>query len=97
MMPLKYQPCFPQRFGRIEDARSFCRQFFDWYNQNHRHAGIGLMTSDQAHYGQADAVHAGRQQTFDQAFRDTPERFVNKPPSEPTAVWINPLTPNSRA
>ena len=48
---LKYQPRFPQRFGCIEDARSFCRRFFNWYNQDHHHAGIGLMTPDQVHYG----------------------------------------------
>ena len=69
---LKYQPTFPQRFGCIEDARSFCRRFFDWYNQDHHHAGIGLMTPDQVHYGQTDAVHAARQHTLDQAFRDKP-------------------------
>jgi len=93
---LKYQPTFPKRFGCIEDAKSFCRRFFDWYNQDHHHAGIGLMTPDQVHYGQADAVHAARQQTLDQAFRANPERFVNKtpaPPAKPTAAWINPPTP----
>jgi len=96
---LKYQPRFPQRFGCIEDAKSFCRRFFDWYNQDHHHAGIGLMTPDQVHYGQADAVHAARQQTLELAFRTNPERFVNKPPTppdKPTAAWINPPTPNSR-
>jgi transposase InsO family protein len=90
---LKYQPRFPRRFGCIEDARAFCRQFFDWYNQDHHHAGIGLMTPDQVHYGQVEAVHAARQQTLDRACRDTPERFVNqppKPPAKPTAAWINP-------
>ena len=95
---LKYQPTFPQRFGCIEDARSFCRHFFDWYNQDHHHAGIGLMTPDQVHYGQTDAVHAARQLTLDQAFRDNPERFVNKPPippAKPTAAWINPPTPKA--
>ena len=55
---LKYQPRFPKRFGCIEDARSFCRDFFTWYNRDHRHAGIGLMTPNQVHYGQVDAVHA---------------------------------------
>jgi len=97
---LKYQPQFPRRFGCIEDARSFCRRFFDWYNQDHHHSGIGLMTPDQVHYGQTDAVHAARQLTLDQAFRDNPERFVNKPPTppnKPTAAWINPPTPKSRA
>jgi putative transposase len=97
---LKYQPRFPQRFGCIEDARSFCRQFFDWYNQDHHHAGIGLMTPDQVHYGQTDAVHAARQLTLDQAFRENPGRFVKKaptPPDKPTAAWINPPTPKNRA
>ena len=97
---LKYQPRFPQRFGCIEDARSFCRTFFHWYNQDHHHAGIGLMTPDQVHYGQTDAVHAARQATLDRAFRENPERFVKKaptPPAKPTAAWINPPTPKSTA
>jgi putative transposase len=90
---LKYQPQFPKRFGCIQDAKAFCQQFFTWYNQQHHHVGIGLMTPDQVHYGQADQVHAARQKTLDQAFQANPERFVNKtpePPQKPTAVWINP-------
>jgi len=77
---LKYQPQFPQRFGCIEDAKTFCRSFFDWYNQDHHHSGIGLMTPDQVHYGQADEVYAARQKTLDVAFQSNPERFVRKPP-----------------
>lgn len=90
---LKYQPQFPKRFGCIEDAKTFCRGFFDWYNNDHHHAGIGLMTPNQVHYGQADQVYAARQVTLNHAFNQNPERFVNKlpkPPSKPTAAWINP-------
>jgi putative transposase len=90
---LKYQPQFPKRFGCIQDAKTFCRRFFDWYNQEHHHLGIGLMTPNQVHYGQTDAVYTARQQTLDQAYKLTPERFVNRapqPPFKPTAVWINP-------
>ena len=90
---LKYQPEFPKRFQTIIDARAFCRRFFDWYNEDHHHGGIGLMTPDQLHFGQADAIHAARQTTLDTAFLSTPERFVRqrpKPPQIPTAVWINP-------
>jgi putative transposase len=89
---MKYQPQFPQRFGCIQDAKTFCRGFFNWYNQDHHHAGIGLMTPDQVHYGQADQVHAARQITLDGAFRRNPERFVRKeePPAKPIATWINP-------
>ncbi len=97
---LKYQPRFPKRFGCIEDARSFCRDFFDWYNQHHHHAGIGMMTPDQVHYGQIEAVHAARQVTLDQAFSQYPARFVKRPPvppAKPTATWINPPAPKPAA
>ena len=90
---LKYQPEFPRRFETIEAARGFCRRFFTWYNEDHHHAGIGLMTPDQIHFGQAEALYAARQATLDAAFLGKPERFVRqppKPPRIPTAVWINP-------
>ena len=77
----------------LQDAKAFCRNFFDWYNQEHHHAGIGLMTPDQVHYGQADAIHAARQNILDGAFNRKPERFVRKepePPAKPIATWINP-------
>lgn len=90
---LKYRPQFPKRFGCIEDAKAFCRDFFDWYNTFHHHVGIGLMTPNQVHYGQVDLIYNARQQVLAQAFLANPERFVNKPPQppqKPTAVWINP-------
>lgn len=90
---LKYQPEFPKRFETIDEARAFCRRFFAWYNEDHHHAGIGLMTPNQIHFGQAGAVYTARQVTLDAAFISTPERFVRqppKPPQVPAAVWINP-------
>jgi putative transposase len=91
---LKYQPEFPKRVQTIDEAHTFRRRFFTWYNEDHHHAGIGLMTPDQIHFGQAGAIHAARQTTLDTAFLSTPERFVRqppKPPQIPTAVWINLL------
>jgi putative transposase len=79
--------------SRQASSRDFCRRFFSWYNQDHHHIGLGLMTPDQVHYGQAEAVQAARQSTLDRAFRSNPERFVRKapePPARPSAVWINP-------
>ena len=89
----KYQPQFPERFGSIQDAKAFCRRFFDWYNGEHHHLGIGLMTPNQVHYGQTDQVYAQRLHTLQNAFDANPNRFVNSkptPPKKPTAVWINP-------
>ena len=95
---LKYRPEFPERFGSLEDARAFCRRFFEWYNNNHRHSGIGMMTPADVHHGRALRVRLGRARTLDAAYLRHPERFVRKPPAPPalpTAVWINPpATPN---
>lgn len=90
---LKYQPEFPDRFGCQQDAVVFCRSFFTWYNEEHHHSALGLMTPDQIHYGQADAIIAARQVVLDAAFAAHPERFVAKqptPPAKPVAAWINP-------
>jgi putative transposase len=89
---LKYRPSFPERFSSIEEARSFCREFFAWYSHQHRHAGIGLMTPACLHYGQAEAVHAARERVLAAAYVANPERFVKgrpRPPEILTAVWIN--------
>ena len=89
---LKYRPDFPARFGSIQDARSFCREFFPWYNQEHRHSGIGLMAPEMVHYGKAEQVSSQRQIVLASAFDSHPERFVRgipMPPSLPEASWIN--------
>jgi len=92
---LKYRPEFPNRFDSIEHARSFCRTFFAWYNHQHRHSGIGLMTPAAVHHGHAKELHAERQRVLAAAYAATPERFVRRPPTPPelpTAVWINKPT-----
>lgn len=89
---LKYRPGFPARFGSLEDARSFCRRFFAWHNEEHRHSGIGLMTPATVHFGLAPEIRAARAITLADAYAAHPERFVRRPPAPPelpTAVWIN--------
>ena len=95
---LKYCPAFPNRFGSFEDALGFCQRFFAYYNHEHRHSGIGLMTPFAVHNGQAPAIRAARQRTLSAAYARTPERFVRRPPRPPVlpeAVWINPPPPKT--
>ena len=97
---LKYRPEFPDRFDSIEHARAFCRTFFDWYNHQHRHSGIGLMTPAAVHHGHATELHAERQRVLTAAYAATPERFVRRPPTPPelpTAAWINKPTTEEAA
>jgi putative transposase len=89
---LKYRPEFPQRFGSLEDARSFCQVFFAWYNNEHRHSGIGLLTPKVVHFQEEEEVIKGRERTLINAYVTHPERFVNGvpiPPELPKEVWIN--------
>jgi len=89
---LKYRPEFPDRFGCIQDSRAFCQGFFHWYNGEHRHSGLGLLTPAMVHYGQAENILRQRQEVLDVAYQLHPERFVRsapKPPALPSEVWIN--------
>jgi putative transposase len=97
---MKYRPEFPDRFGCIQDSRAFCQQFFQWYNQEHRHSGIGLLTPAVVHFGEAQTVMAKRQVVLDTAYQAHPDRFVRQPPKPlplPPEVWINkPVPPGQK-
>jgi putative transposase len=93
---MKYRPQFPDRFGSMVDARAFCQAFFPWYNTEHRHSGIGLLTPSDVHHGLADQRIATRARVLACAYAAHPERFVGglpQPPARPTEVWINPPKP----
>lgn len=89
---LKYQPDFPERFGSLEDARVFLQGFFAWYNYEHRHSGIGLVTPAQRHSGENKIVYQRRHVVLEAFYKQRPERFVRgmpSPPELPGEVWIN--------
>jgi putative transposase len=105
---LKYRAAFPERFGSIQDARAHCHVFFPWYNTEHRHSGLGLLTPHDVHFGAAEHRVAARATVLAAAYAANPERFprgLPQPPARPTAVWINPppatasteITPDRRS
>jgi len=90
---MKYRPNYPGRFGCQVDAHSWARPFFDWYNNDHYHSGIGFLTPADVHYGRASRKIQERQRILQMAYQKFPHRFVKgepKPPALPEAVWINP-------
>ena len=93
---MKYRPEFPERFGCIEDSRSFSQEFFNWYNTEHYHSGIGFLTPEDVHYGRAEQIIKDRQTVLTAAFEKHPGRFKGNLPKSlplPNAVWINKPTP----
>jgi putative transposase len=89
---MKYRPEFPDRFGCLEDSHAFCQRFFPWYNDDHRHSGIGMLTPAMVHFGPAPAIWEKRHTVLDAAYLAHPDRFVRRPPIPlplPKEVWIN--------
>ncbi|MET7931841.1 IS3 family transposase [Streptomyces sp. NPDC005349] len=94
---LKYRHDFPERFGSLEDTRAWCTQFFTWYNEEHRHSGIGLHTPYDVHFGLAEQLREMRADVLQAVYAKHPERFVRKPPEPPkvpAAAWINKPAPD---
>lgn len=90
---LKYRPEMPERFSSIHEGRSLFRSLLGWYNQEHRHSGIAMLTPEMVHRGKAEEVLKGRQAVLDAAYARHPERYVKGRPrvaALPTSVWINP-------
>ena len=89
---MKYRPDYPEEFSGITHSRCWMRAFVQWYNNEHHHNGLALMTPVTVHYGQVEDVRARRQSTLDAAYTAHPERFVSgrpTPPELPKEVWIN--------
>ena len=88
---LKYCPSFPGTFTSLEHAREFCAEFFYAYNHHHRHAGLGLLTPEIVHSGQAKTAHARRAQVLTAAHALHSNRFRRppQPPKLPGSAWIN--------
>jgi len=90
---MKYRPDYPKRFNEQQEARDWARGFFGWYNYEHHHSGLGLMTPAAVHYGLADMMYEHRRQVLAAAYAAHPERFVHGEPTPsrwPAEVWINP-------
>src|SRR5712691_5684097 len=95
---LKYRPTFPDRFGSLQDARVHCQSFFTWYNTEHHHSGLGLLTPHDVHHGLTEQRTAARAAVLATAYGAHPERFPAGPPAPaavPAEVWINPPMPRA--
>ena len=87
---MKYHAGYPDRFGSIEHAKGWLRGFFKWYNEEHHHQGLALLTPRQVHTGEGARILARRQEVLDRAYEAHPERFSRAPKVQqpPTEAWL---------
>lgn len=93
---MKYCPEFPEKFKSEEHARSFCRDFYPWYNAEHHHSGLNYLTPAEVHNGTGNERVKARQETMKKAYEAHPERFRSGVPQvkgAPSEVWINKPKP----
>ena len=89
---LKGRPGLPERFDSVEHGRKIFDPIFNWYNHEHHHSGIAMLTPFQVHHGIHQTILDNRAETMRTAFLQHPERFVNgcpRPQRLPEEVWIN--------
>jgi putative transposase len=90
---MKYQPDYPGLFRHADHARSWCTDYFQWYNEDHHHTGLALHTPADVYFDRLEEVAAQRQQALSEVFAAHPERFPLGPPRDkrpPSRVVINP-------
>jgi len=89
---LKYHADFPKTFDGVRDAKVFLEGWFNWYNTQHRHSGICMLTPATVHAGKHEVALEKRRAVMQDAYKKNPGRFPNGPPKlkglEP-AVYIN--------
>lgn len=62
---VKYRVGYPKVFSGILSAREWFARFIDWYNNEHRHSGIGYVTPHEKHSGADILIFERRQITLD--------------------------------
>ena len=48
---MKGRVIYPEYFNCIEDAEAFVAEFVEWYNYEHLHSSLDLLTPYSVHYG----------------------------------------------
>ena len=72
---LKYHRYFKPWYESVDDAMTTLGKFFEWYNREHRHINLGLMTPEMVHQGRVEEVIATRSRALKDAYNRHPERF----------------------
>lgn len=57
---VKQSPEYPGRFLDLAEAVDYFKRFFNWYNHEHYHSGIGYVTPTQCHQGLKETIVAKR-------------------------------------
>ena len=89
---MKRSPAFPRAFATLAAAREWLAEFTYWYNNEHRHSGLGYVTPIQRKTGESKELFERRNRTLEKAWNTNPERFPKTGPKyweEKSEVYLN--------
>lgn len=95
---LKCHPTYPRKpFTDLTQAREWVARFVHWYNEIHRHGGIGFVTPLQRHTGLDKSLLARRKTVYEAARLRNPNRWSTKTRdwSRIDVVHLNPARPDA--
>jgi putative transposase len=95
---LKYHPTYPRKpFADLTQAREWVARFVHWYNDVHRHSGIGFVTPSQRHAGLDAAILENREEVYKAARARHPTRWSTgtRDWSRVDVVHLNPAKPGA--
>jgi len=89
---VRYQPEYPRKpFAPKDQACQWVASFVYWYNHQHRHSGITVVTPIQRQNGDAVEVCRNRAVVYKRARQLNPRRWSQSTRCwwQPEVVWIN--------
>lgn len=92
---LKYTPAYPaEGFDSIEEARKWTEQFVQFYNHEHLHSGIGMVSPAAKHAGEDIAILQKRKAVYEKAKAKNPSRWIQgktRALANVSATSLNPI------
>lgn len=69
-----HEVAIPQSFDTLSQAKEWVNQYYEWYNNIHRHSGICYITPAQCYEGKGESLMVRRNQIIDEFFKEHPEQ-----------------------
>jgi transposase InsO family protein len=90
----KYHPSMPPKgFASVQEARQWVSRFVQWYNREHRHSALRMVTPAQKHAQEDVQILDKRKQLYEAAKANNPRRWIQNKTRDWTPVVSSTLNP----
>ncbi|WP_406019905.1 integrase core domain-containing protein [Succinivibrio sp.] len=69
-----HEVLIPESFDSLKHAREWVNEYYNWYNNKHRHSGICFITPQDCYEGKGEAIMAKRNKIMDEFYKTHSEQ-----------------------